>query len=72
MSVSNPIKTAYAWLFSDKPDNLGWFFCKKPEQERTRDTLFTIIVWWEARRIPYNIIIAVGGFISLVLFIYLS
>lgn len=61
------IKKSYTWLFSDKPDNVGSFY-EVPEQERTRDKLFTIIAWWEARRIPYNIIVAISGFVSLILF----
>src|SRR5690242_20375788 len=47
------VKQFFVWLFS------------VPETERT---LGSVIVWWELRRIPYNIIVGCVAFISLILF----
>lgn len=41
-----------------------WFFAN-PDEPRT---LLGVIWWWEARRIPYNLIIGVVGIMSLLLF----
>ncbi len=30
-----------------------------------------IIIWWEARRIPYNIIVGISGVLSLIVFYFL-
>ncbi len=43
---------------------LEWFFENPPEHR----PWWKVIAWWEIRRIPYNIIIGVVGFISLLLF----
>jgi hypothetical protein len=46
-------KRFYKWFFSIPEEPHSWF---------------KVIVWWEIRRIPYNLIIGVVGFISLLLF----
>lgn len=43
---------------------IAWFFFA-PNAERS---VFQVIVWWEIRRIPYNLFIGFVGFISLILF----
>ena len=45
-----------------------WIF-KEPTSPKT---IFRIIVWWELRRIPYNIFIGITGFIGLALFYYFA
>lgn len=47
---------------------IDWFF-SAPDGERP---LREIIVWWEARRIPYNLIVGVVGLCSLLLFFYFA
>lgn len=49
----------------------AWVLSVPPE----KNSVWDIIVWWEARRIPYNAIVGIYGFLSLILyfvFIYLS
>jgi hypothetical protein len=41
-----------------------WFFSKPSEPL----TPYSIILWWEKRRIPYNLIVGAIGIISLILF----
>ena len=41
-----------------------WFFSTNEEPQ----TFIKTIIWWEKRRIPYNIIIGIIGAISLILF----
>jgi len=45
---------------------LTWFF-KSPDSNLSP---LLIIMWWEARRIPYNILIGIYGFLSLLLFYF--
>ena len=46
-------KPFFTWFFSIHEEPPSWF---------------KVIIWWEIRRIPYNLIIGVVGFISLLLF----
>jgi len=46
---------------------LTWFF-KSPDSNLSP---LSIIIWWEVRRIPYNILIGIYGFLSLLLFYFL-
>ena len=41
-----------------------WFFSRRSNQ----NSWFGIISWWEIRRVPYNLILALVGAISLLLF----
>jgi hypothetical protein len=43
---------------------INWLFAV-PEEPRP---WWKIIIWWEVRRIPYNLIVGSVGFISLLLF----
>ncbi len=45
---------------------LNWFFAV-PSGKRT---MWTIIAWWEVRRIVYNLIVGSVGIVSLLLFFY--
>jgi hypothetical protein len=47
------IRNILRWLFSRSSSNLG---------------PLGIILWWEARRVPYNLIIGIFGCFSLILF----
>ncbi len=51
----NIIKRIYSWLFSVHESPPSWW---------------RVILWWEIRRIPYNLIIAVYGFVSLLIFFW--
>jgi len=42
----------------------NWYFAT-PEEPRP---WFKVIWWWEVRRIPYNLVVGLVGFISLLLF----
>jgi hypothetical protein len=42
-----------------------WFF----ERPAAGDSPESIIVWWEIRRIPYNVIVGITGLISFILFL---
>ena len=33
---------------------------------------YDVIVWWELRRIPYNLIVGIGGMAAVVLYIYID
>ncbi len=37
-----------------------------------RRTPWEIIAWWELRRIPYNLVVGLGGILGLLLFIWLN
>ena len=49
----NKLKQFWRWLFS------------VPDAQRSG---FDVIVWWEQRRIPYNLIVGGAGFGSLIIF----
>ncbi|MCW3059018.1 MAG: hypothetical protein JWQ02_839 [Capsulimonas sp.] len=43
---------------------LSWLFEAPPEMR----TAWSIVKWWEARRLAYNVIVGVVGFVSLIIF----
>ena len=43
---------------------IRWFFCAPNEPRSVGEA----IIWWEIRRIPYNLFIGFVGFVSLILF----
>ena len=43
-----------------------WMFSVREEERSTTD----IILWWELRRIPYNLIVGITGLVSLPLFYF--
>jgi hypothetical protein len=47
------LKRFFTWYFSRPSDQNSWF---------------GIISWWEIRRVPYNLILALFGILSLLLF----
>jgi hypothetical protein len=49
------IRRFYSWLFSAPPETA---------------TSWRIFVWWELRRIPYNLIVGGIGAVSLILFFF--
>jgi hypothetical protein len=49
----NILRQSWRWLFS------------VPETQRSG---FDVLVWWELRRIPYNLIVGAVGFIALIIF----
>jgi len=49
----NKIKQFWSWLFNVSD---------------TQRSAFDVVLWWELRRIPYNLIIGSVGFISLIIF----
>jgi hypothetical protein len=50
------------WLSSIR----NWYFAVSKEKK----SIIEIILWWEFRRIPYNIIVGIAGIISLVAFYF--
>ena len=49
------VRRYVTWLFSEHEENASWLH---------------VILWWELRRIPYNLIVGFLGIISLLLFFF--
>jgi hypothetical protein len=43
-----------------------WFFASLP----SRPSLWTVVVWWEARRVPFNVIVGLYGLVCLFAFFW--
>jgi hypothetical protein len=43
-----------------------WFFASQP----SRPPLWRVVVWWEARRIPFNVIVGLYGLVCLAVFVW--
>jgi len=53
--VGRNVRRYVTWLFSEHEENASWLH---------------VILWWEVRRIPYNLIVGLLGMISLLLFFF--
>jgi hypothetical protein len=49
------IRRARDWMFGERATHATWW---------------QVIAWWEARRIPYNLVVGAWGFVSLVIFFF--
>jgi hypothetical protein len=47
----NPLKRSWYWYFT--------------LQDREGDNAFDIVVWWEIRRVPYNVLVGAAGIASI-------
>jgi hypothetical protein len=52
-------------------ENFSWIkqLISIPDQERNA---WQVIGWWELRRLPYNLIVGLGGSLGLLLFVWFS
>lgn len=49
----DPIRRARDWMFGSRKPNATWW---------------QVILWWEIRRIPYNVVVGVWGLVCLAIF----